>query len=67
MPAALFLVLAGGALGASMALLMARLGFFLAADALAIGAALLGLAAFVIVAWSTTQHARGLPSRGDRR
>jgi hypothetical protein len=61
MPPGLLAILALGALGAGLALLMARLQFPLAADVFAIGAAALGLAAFVSVAWSTIRRARRLP------
>jgi hypothetical protein len=61
MPAALFVVLALGALSASGALLAARLGFFLAADVLAVGGAVLGLCAVAATAWSTVRRARTLP------
>jgi hypothetical protein len=66
MPSALLVVLATGALAASLALLMARLEFFLVAHALAIGAAVLGVSSFAMAAWSTARHARRLPSRADR-
>lgn len=62
----LLVVLALGALSASLALLMARLEFAATADVLAVGAALLGLTAFITVAWSTVKRARHLPS-GVRR
>jgi hypothetical protein len=62
----LLVTLALGALAASLALLMARLEIFPAAHALAVGAALLGVAAFVSVAWSTVRRARRLPPRGSR-
>ena len=65
-PSGLLVILALGALSASLALLMARLEIAVAADVLAIGAALLGLTAFVAVAWSTVRRARHLPSRGRR-
>jgi hypothetical protein len=64
--AKLLVTLALGALSASLALLMARLEFWLAADVLAIGAALLGLTAFAAVAVSTLRRAQRL-ARPDRR
>lgn len=66
MPAGLLVVLTLGALGASLALLMARLQWSVAADVCAIGAAACGLAAFVAVAVSTIQRARRLPQHGPR-
>lgn len=66
MPAPLLVVLALGALGASGALLMARLQLFLAADVLAIGSAVAGLTAVVALAVSTIRRARQLPP-GPRR
>lgn len=62
----LLVVLSIGALCASGALLMARLQYALAADILAFGAALAGLAAVATAAVSTVQHARRL-SRGRPR
>ena len=62
----LLVVVALGALSASLALLMARWHFAVAADALAIAAALLGLSAFLLVARSTIQRARHLPPRRRR-
>ena len=67
MPPALFVVLALGALSASLALLAARLELFLASHVLAVGAAVLGVSAFAAAAWSTVRHARRLPGgRGSR-
>jgi hypothetical protein len=60
-PPALFVVLALGALSASLALLTARLELFAASHVLAIGAAVLGVSAFVATLWSTIRHARRLP------
>jgi hypothetical protein len=60
---ALLVVLALGTLSASVALLAARLELFVAADVFAIGAALLGLAAFVTVGWSTIRRARSVSRR----
>lgn len=65
--ASLLVTLALGALCASLALLMARLEFRVAADVLAVGAAILGVAAFVTVTVSTLRRARRLPARADRR
>ena len=62
MSAALFVILAAGALCASLALLMARLGLFLLADVLAVGAAALGVSAVAATARPTVQHARRLSS-----
>ncbi|HXJ78593.1 MAG TPA: hypothetical protein VMS64_07925 [Candidatus Methylomirabilis sp.] len=56
-------IVASGALSAALALVMARLQFLLAADVLALGAALGGLAAFVVAAVSTIRRAGNLPSR----
>jgi hypothetical protein len=67
MSAGLFVILALGALSASLALLMARLQLALAADAFAVGAALLGVSAFVTVAVSTVRRARRLGAPADRR
>jgi hypothetical protein len=67
MSAGLFVVLALGALSASLALLMARLQLALAADVFAVGAALLGVSAFVTVAVSTVRRARRLGAPADRR
>jgi len=67
MSAGLFVILALGALSASLALLMARLQLPLAADVLAVGAALLGVSAFVTVAVSTVRRARRLGVPADRR
>jgi hypothetical protein len=64
-PPALYVVLALGALAASLALLAARLGIFVAADVFAIAAAILGVTSFGAAAWSTVRHARGLRHRGD--
>jgi hypothetical protein len=63
----LLVTLALGVLCASLALLTARLGFPLVADVLAVGAGLLGLAAFLTAALSTVRHARRLASSGERR
>jgi len=67
MSAGLFVILALGALSASLALLMARLQLPLAADVFAVGAALLGVSAFVTVAVSTVRRARRLGVPADRR
>ena len=67
MPAPLLLTLGLGVLSASLALLSARLGIPMAADALAVGSGLLGLGAFVAAAVSTVRSARKLPSRRSRR
>jgi hypothetical protein len=67
MSAGLFVILAFGALSASLALLMARLQLALAADVFAVGAALLGVSAFVTVAVSTVRRARRLGAPADRR
>ena len=66
-PPALFVTLAVATLSASLALLTARLQFFVVADVFAVGAALLGIGAFAAVAWSTARHARRLPPRASRR
>ena len=66
-PSPLLVILGLGALSASLALLMARLGLPVAADVFAIGGALLGLAAFVAVAVATVRSARRLPARPGRR
>jgi hypothetical protein len=60
---ALLVILGLGALSASLALLTASLHWTVAADVLAIGAALLGLTAFVLTAVTTVRSARRLPSR----
>jgi hypothetical protein len=65
--AALLVVLALGALSASLALLMARLSYPLAADVLAIGGAGLGLLAVLATAVSTVRRARRLPLGPGRR
>jgi hypothetical protein len=62
----LLAILALGALGAGLALLMARLELPLAAHAFAIGAAVCGIAAFLSVAWITVQRARRLPRTSPR-
>ena len=67
MSAGLFVLLALGVLSASLALLMARIALPTVADVFAIGAAALGLAAFVTVAVSTVRHARRLGPRAGRR
>ena len=63
-PPALYVVLALGALAASLALLAARLGIFVAADVFAIAATALGVTSFGAAAWSTVRHARRLGRRG---
>jgi hypothetical protein len=63
---AVLVILALGALGASLALLAARLDLPAVADGLVGGAALCGLTAFAAVARSTIERARRLPSRGPR-
>jgi hypothetical protein len=63
----LLVILSLGALSASLALLMARLQYSLAADVLAIGAAGLGLVAVLTVAVSTVRRARQLPLGRRRR
>jgi hypothetical protein len=67
MPAGLLVILALGALAASLALLMARLALPFAADVFAVSAGLLGLVAFVSAAVSTVRRARqtrtGAPGR----
>lgn len=65
--ARLLVILALGALCASLALLAARLGFSLVADVLAVGAGLLGLAAFVAATVSTMRGARRFTSTGEHR
>lgn len=60
MTSGLLVLLSLGALGASLALLAARLGLATLADALAVGSALCGLAAFVLVAAYTVRRARQL-------
>ena len=62
----LLVILGLGALSASLALLMARLGQPVAADVFAIGGALLGMTAFVVVAIATVRSARRLPARRGR-
>jgi hypothetical protein len=62
----LLAILALGALGAALALLMARLELPLAAHVCAIGAAVCGIAAFVSVAWSTIDRARRLSRTSPR-
>ena len=57
----LLIVLGLGALSASLALLMARLHLSMVADVCAIGAALLGLTAFIGMAVATVRSARRLP------
>jgi hypothetical protein len=64
--APLLVILALGALSASLALLMARLQFPLAADVFALGGAGLGLVAVLTAAVSTIRRARQLPA-GPRR
>jgi hypothetical protein len=66
-PAPLLVVLSLGALGASLALLMAHLRYPLAADLLAIGAAACGLLAVLVAAVSTVRRARQLPAGPRRR
>jgi hypothetical protein len=66
-PPALYVILALGALAASLALLAARLAIFVAADVFAIAATLLGITSFGAAAWSTVQHARRLRPRGGSR
>ena len=63
----LLVTLALGALSAGLALLMARLQLALAADIFAVGAAILGLAAFVAVAVSTVRRARRADTGVARR
>lgn len=63
----LLVTLALGALSASLALLMARLHWPVAADVFAVAGALLGVAAFVAAAVTTVRSARRLPSRPGRR
>ena len=46
---------------------MARLHLPVAADVFAVGGALLGVTAFVVVAVATIRSAGRLPSRPDRR
>lgn len=55
-------ILASGALSAALALVMAQLRFPVVADALALAAALCGLAAFSSAAVSTIRRAGKLPS-----
>ena len=62
----LLVILGLGALSASLALLMARLQVLLAAHVFAIGGALLGVTAFVVMAVTTVRSARRLPSRRAR-
>jgi hypothetical protein len=63
----LLVILGLGALSASLALLMARLHWPVAADVFAIGGAILGVAACVAAALETVRSARRLPSRTVRR
>jgi hypothetical protein len=63
----LLVILGLGALSASLALLMARLEMPVVADVFAIGGALLGITAFVMVAVATVRSARRLPARPGRR
>jgi hypothetical protein len=56
--APLLVILALGALSASLALLTARLELARVADVFAIAAAALGVSAFVAAAFSTVRHAR---------
>lgn len=63
----LLVILGLGALSASLALLMAHLQFPAVADVFAVGGAVLGVAAFVIVALATVRSARRLPARPGRR
>ena len=63
----LLVILGLGALCASLALLMARLEMPVVADVFAIGGALLGITAFVMVAVVTVRSARRLPARPGRR
>jgi hypothetical protein len=63
----LLVILGLGALSASLALLMARLHWPVAADVFAVGGAVLGVAAFVVVAVATVRSARRLPSRSGPR
>jgi hypothetical protein len=63
MSAPLLVILGLGAVSASLALLAASLRWPLAADVFAIGAALLGITAFVITAVTTVRSARRLSSR----
>lgn len=58
MDAPLLVTLGLGALSASLALLLAHLGLPIAADVLALGAAALGVAAFVTVTVATMRRAR---------
>jgi hypothetical protein len=58
MDAPLLVTLGLGALSASLALLLARLGLPIAADVLALCAAALGVAAFVTVTVATVRRAR---------
>jgi hypothetical protein len=60
MTSGLLVLLSLAALGASLALLAARLGLTALADALAVASALCGLAAFVLVAAYTVRRARQL-------
>ena len=64
---ALLVTLALGALSAALALLMARLEWRLLADVFAVGAGLLGLAAFVAAALSTVRRARERAPGAGRR
>lgn len=63
----LLVILALGALGASLALLTARLQLSIIADVFAVGATVAGLTAFVAVAISTVRRARRLPSTSHRQ
>ena len=63
----LLVILGLGALSASLALLTASLHWTVAADVLAIGAALLGITAFALTAVATVRSARRLPSRPGQR
>lgn len=65
--APLLVILSLGALSASLALLLARLQFPLAADLLAVSGAVFGLLAVLTAGVSTLRRARQLPGDPRRR
>jgi predicted Na+-dependent transporter len=65
--APLLVILSLGALSASLALLLAHLQFPLAADLLAVSAAIFGLLAVLTAGVSTVRRARQLPAGPRRR
>jgi hypothetical protein len=62
----LLVTLALGALCASLALLTAHLGLPVVADVLVVGAALLGVSAFLVAAVATVRGARRVPGPGPQ-